>query len=47
VARLVVFDARQARIMWMADVSSEPAKTFSRGLAASVAERLADLVSAP
>ncbi len=45
--RLVLFDARQARIMWMADVSSEPAKTFSRGLAASVAEHLADLVSAP
>lgn len=47
VVRLVVFDAREARIVWMADVSSEPATKFSRGLAASFAERLADLVSAP
>ena len=47
VVRMVVFDARQARIMWMADVSSDPATKFSRGLAASFADRLADLVSAP
>ena len=47
VVRVVVFDARQSRIVWMADVSSEPATKFSRGLAASFAERLADLVSAP
>jgi hypothetical protein len=42
-----VFDARMSRIAWIGDVSSEPAKKFSRGLAASAAEHLADLVSAP
>jgi hypothetical protein len=47
VVRVVVFDARLSRIVWMGDVRSEPAKKFSRGLAASVAEHLADLVSAP
>src|SRR6185437_6516174 len=47
VVRVVVFDARMSRITWMGDVSSEPAKKFSRGLAASFAEHLADLVSAP
>lgn len=47
VVRIVVFDARMSRIAWMGDVSSEPAKKFSRGLAASFAEHLADLVSAP
>jgi hypothetical protein len=47
VVRVVVFDARMSRIAWIGDVSSEPAKKFSRGLAASAAEHLADLVSAP
>ena len=47
VVRLVIFDAREARITWMADVASEPAAKFSRGLAASFADHLADLVSAP
>ena len=47
VVRMVMFDARQERIVWMGDVASEPAAKFSRGLAASFAEHLADLVSAP
>jgi len=47
VVRMVVFDARLARIMWMADVASDPAPKFSRALAASFAYHLADLVSAP
>ncbi|HEX6816326.1 MAG TPA: hypothetical protein VF102_11670 [Gemmatimonadaceae bacterium] len=47
VVRLVVFDARQSRITWMGDVSSDPATKFSRGLAASFADHLANLVSAP
>lgn len=47
VVRVVVFDARMSRIAWIGDVASEPEKKFSRGLAASVAEHLADLVSAP
>lgn len=47
VIRLVMFDARLSRITWMADVASDAAPKFSRALAASAAEHLADLVSAP
>ena len=47
VIRLVLFDARASRIAWMADVASDPASHFSRALAASAAQHLADLISAP
>lgn len=44
--RVVVLDARRSRIVWMADVASDPAASFSPALAASVAGHLADLVAA-
>ncbi len=47
VLRMVMFDARESRVTWMADVGSDPAPAFSRALAASAADHLADLVSAP
>jgi hypothetical protein len=47
VIRFVLFDARASRIAWIADVASDPAPKFSRALAASAAQHLADLVSAP
>lgn len=47
VLHLVIIDARLAAIVWMGDVVSEPAATFSPALAASVASRTSDLFVAP
>ena len=47
VLRLVIIDARLARIVWMGDVVSEPSASFSPALAASLATRTADLFVAP
>ena len=45
VLRVVLLDARRSRIVWMADVVSDPYPSFSPALAASVAEHLADLIA--
>jgi len=47
VLRLVIIDARLARVSWMGDVVSEPSASFSPALAASLATRTADLFVAP
>lgn len=43
--RVVLLDARRSKIVWMADVASDPYPSFSPALAASAAEHLADLVA--
>ncbi len=45
VLRIALVDARRSRIVWMADVSSDPHPSFTPALAASVAEHLADLIA--
>lgn len=45
VLRIALLDARRAKIVWMADVVSDPYPSFSPALAASVAEHLADLIA--
>lgn len=45
VLRVVLLDARRSRIVWMADVASDPYPSFSPALAASLAEHLADLIA--
>lgn len=46
VLRVVAIDARAAQLAWSGDVSSDPSSAFSPALAAGVAERLADLITA-
>ena len=45
VIRVVLLDARRSRVIWMADVASDPYPSFSPALAASAAEHLADLIA--
>jgi hypothetical protein len=45
--RLVLIDSRMAKILWVGEVSSDPMKTLSPALTASVATHFADLVLAP
>jgi hypothetical protein len=45
VLRIALIDARRQRIVWMADVVSDPYPSFSPALAASVAEHLVDLIA--
>lgn len=45
VLRIALIDARRSRIVWMADVPSDPYPSFTPALAASVAEHLADLIA--
>lgn len=47
VLRFVVFDARRAKIIYMADVTSDPQSAFGPALAASLAGHLADLLGPP
>ncbi len=47
VLKLALIDARGASLVWMGAVTSDPAASFSPALAASLAERVADLVAAP
>jgi hypothetical protein len=47
VLNVLVLDARLSTVMWMGDVASDPVESFSPGLAAGVANRLADLIAAP
>ena len=45
--RLVMIDSRLAQVRWVGEIRSDPARTFSPALAASVAARFADLVAEP
>jgi hypothetical protein len=45
VLKLMLIDARLAKVKWIGEVRSERQRTFSPALAASVASRLADLIA--
>lgn len=45
--RVVMIDSRMAMIRWVGEVQSDPVKTLSPALTASVASHFADLVLAP
>ena len=47
ILRIVMIDSRMAQIRWVGEVVSDPAKTLSPALTASVASHFADLVLAP
>ena len=47
ILRIVMIDARMAQIRWVGEVVSDPARTLSPALTASVATHFADLVLAP
>jgi hypothetical protein len=47
ILRIVMIDSRMALIRWVREVESDPMKTFSPALTASVATHFADLVLAP
>lgn len=47
ILRIVLIDSRMAQIRWVGEVESDPMKTFSPALTASVATHFADLVLAP
>jgi hypothetical protein len=47
ILRLVMIDSRMALIRWVGEVESDPAKTLSPALTASVATYFADLIVAP
>jgi hypothetical protein len=47
VLRFVIFDARRAKIIYMADVASDPEAAFGPALAASLAGHLADQLGPP
>lgn len=47
ILRIVMIDSRMALIRWVHEVESDPMKTFSPALTASVATHFADLVVAP
>jgi hypothetical protein len=47
ILRVVMIDARMAMIRWVGEVASDPMKTVSPALTASVARHFADLVVAP
>ncbi|HEY1952423.1 MAG TPA: hypothetical protein VGG76_06420 [Gemmatimonadaceae bacterium] len=45
--RIVLIDSRMAKILWVGEVQSDPMKTLSPAVTASVATHFADLVVAP
>ena len=47
ILRVVMIDSRMAQIRWVGEVVSDPARTLSPALTASVATHFADLVLAP
>jgi hypothetical protein len=47
ILRVVMIDSRMALIRWVGEVESDPMRTFSPALTASVATHFADLVIAP
>jgi hypothetical protein len=47
VLRFVIFDAVRAKIIYMADIASDPQSSFGPALAASLANHLADQLGPP
>jgi hypothetical protein len=47
ILRVVMIDSRMALIRWVREIESDPMKTFSPAITASVATHFADLVVAP
>jgi hypothetical protein len=47
ILRLAVLDGRLGEVRYLSELKSDPSPTFSRGLLASVANKVADLVTAP
>lgn len=47
ILRVVMIDSRMAQIRWVGEVASDPMRTLSPALTASVASHFADLVVAP
>ena len=47
ILRMAVLDGRLGEVRWVSEVRSDPSPTFSRALLASLASRVADLVTAP
>jgi hypothetical protein len=47
ILRVVLIDSRMAQIRWVGEISSDPMRTLSPSLTASVATHFADLVLAP
>lgn len=47
ILRLVMIDSRMAQIRWVGEVESDPARTLTPALTASVATHFADLIVAP
>jgi hypothetical protein len=47
ILRLVMMDSRLAQIKWVGEVASDPMRTLSPAVTASVASHFADLVVAP
>ena len=47
ILKLAVLDGRLGEVRYMTEVKSDPSPTFSRGLLASIANKVADLVTAP
>ena len=47
ILRVVMIDSRMAQIRWVGEIASDPMKTLSPALTASVATHFADLVVAP
>jgi len=47
ILRVVMIDSRMALVKWVGEIESDPMKTLSPALTASVASHFADLVVAP
>lgn len=47
ILRVVMIDSRMAKILWGREIESQPMRTLSSALTASVASHFADLVGAP
>ena len=47
VVRLALLDGRLSEVLWLGEIASEPASTFSRDLLTSLAAHTADLITAP
>jgi hypothetical protein len=46
VLRLVLLDARMSNVRWIGEIRSDPAKTFGPRVTATIASKLADVMSA-
>ena len=47
ILRVVLIDSRMAQMKWVTEIASDPMRTLSPALTASIASRFADLVLAP